>query len=146
MIFLNKILFLFTFTLPSISFAQKGCSLNTLAGEWGFNQSHWGVFTNVDSLKLLSQSHSSEESITIEFNKDSTYTLYSTNNKKKIKGYYFLDEKKCELILNKTMKRLKKMKFIDRGNWEIIYMDNEIFIYKEDNNPKNYRTHVLLKK
>lgn len=143
-----RLLLLFiAFNVPCNTFGQKECNLNTLIGEWKIiSLIHWGVYTNVDSLRSLSQSHKTDEFITIDFNKDSTYTLRTTKNNKIRIGYFYSYEKKCELILNRSVKRLKNIKYRERSNWGILYIDNEILIYKEDNNPKNYATHVLLKK
>ncbi len=139
------ILLLITLNIPWNTFGQKDCNLNDLVGEWKLiNLSNWGAYTNIDSLKLVSQSHNSEEFLTIEFFKDSTFTFRSSKNNKVSKGYYFPDEKKCELILNKNKKRLKNIKYIDRNNWEVIYVNKDILIYKEDNNPFNYATHILV--
>lgn len=146
MVIIRLVLLFFAFNVYYDTYGQKDCNLSPLVGEWKIVNAYWGVYTNVDSLKLLSLSHKSDNFLTIEFNNDSTYMFRLAKTKKQRKGYYISDEKKCELILNKNRKRLKNLKYSDQSNWEIIYIDNEILIYKEDNNPKNYATHVLLKK
>lgn len=116
-------------------------------GEWKMiNLIHWGVYTNVDSLKSISLSHQSDKFVTIEFKEDSTYLLRFTENNKTKTGYYFTDKKTCELILNRSIKNLNNIKYREQSNWEIIYIDNEIFIYKEDKNPKSIATRVLMRK
>ncbi len=119
----------------------------SVSAEWKMiNLIHWGVYTNVDSLKSISLSDKSKEAATIEFKMDSTYTLRVTKNNKIKNGYYFLDKGTCELILNKSMKHLKNIKYRERSDWAILYLDNETLIYKEDNNPKSVATHVLIRK
>jgi len=145
---MKMILLLMTFNLVYKAYGQKECNLDKLSGEWKYNNIiHWGVHTNVDSLKTISLSYKSEDYSTFEFFNDSTYTIrYNTKNKvKTFMGYYSLNKEKCELIIGRKKKDLKNIQYRNLHNWEIIYIDNEILIYMEDYNPKNIATHVLIK-
>ena len=144
---MNRILLLLTFSLVYNAFGQNECNLDKLPGEWKYiNLIHWGVHTNVDSLKTISLSYKPDEYSIYEFFNDSTFTIRpKTKSKvKTYKGYYSLNMKKCELIIGRKKKDLNN-KYRNLHNWEIIYIDNEILIYVEDNNPKNIATHVLIK-
>lgn len=129
------------------AFAQSACDLKLLAGKWKMiSLIHWGVYYNVDSLKALSESYNAGEFSTIEFNIDSTCIIRPARSKKIVKSYYLPDPIKCELIFNRNRKRLTSGKYQNRSNWEIIHIDSETLVYKEDNNPKSYATHVLLRR
>jgi len=106
-VIIRLVLLFFAVNVYYDTYGQKDCNLSPLVGEWKIVNAYWGVYTNVDSLKLLSLSHKSDNFLTIEFNNDSTYMFRLAKTKKQRKGYYISDEKKCELILNKNRKRLK---------------------------------------
>jgi len=145
---MKGILLLLTFGLVYNAYGQNECNLDKLPGEWKYiNLIYWGEHTNVDSLKTISLSNKSDDCSVYEFFNDSTYTIrYKTKKKfKTFEGYYSLNKKKCELITGRKKKDLKSIKYRDLHNWEIIYIDNEILIFTEDNNPKNISTHVLMK-
>lgn len=146
---MKKIIFLFVIIFLNSTqfiFGQSDCKTQLVIGEWKFTSFiHWGIHTNVDSLKIISQGDKSSPIRTIQFNNDNTYKIRFESDEKQRNGHYFIDTEKCEITLNRKKKRLKNEKNRERSNWEIIYIDKEILIYKEDNNPKNYATHVLLK-
>ncbi|MFM7683773.1 MAG: hypothetical protein ACKO7P_13690, partial [Bacteroidota bacterium] len=128
------------------AYGQNECNLEQLPGEWKYtNLIHWGICTNIDSLKTISLSYKSNENSVIEFLNDSTYIISHKKTIKTSMGYYSLNKKKCELIILRKKKDLKNIKYRELHNWKIIYIDNEILIYTEDNNPKSIATHVLMK-
>jgi hypothetical protein len=147
---MKKIIFLFGIIILNLiqsTFGQNDCKTKLVIGEWKFTKSiYWGEHTNVDSLRFISPGDTASPAITIQFYNDNTYKISLQNKKKQQEGYYIIDNEKCEIILNRNKKSLNYKKSRERSNWEIIYIDKEILIYKEDNNPKNYATHVLLKK
>lgn len=145
---MKKIILLLTFILVNHAYGQNECNLDKLSGEWKYiNLIHWGVHTNADSLKAISLSHKPDSYSIYEFFSDSTFIIHSkTNSNVKIfKGYYSVNKTKCELIIGRKKQDVKNDKNRALHNWEILYIDNEILIYVEDNNPKNIATHVLVK-
>jgi hypothetical protein len=62
----------------------------------------------------------------------------------KIKPFAF-DETTCEILLGENGNAKIKKKKRDKINLEIIYLDKKLLIFKEDNNPKGYVTHICLK-
>ncbi len=143
-----KIIFLFvifSLNFVQISSGQNDCNTKLVIGVWKMPTTmHWGIHTNVDSLRIVSKRDTSSI-LTIQFKIDNTYQINRENGKKLQKGYYCIDTEKCEIILSRNKKNLINKKTKEQHNWEIIYLDKDILIYKEDNNPKNYATHVLLK-
>jgi hypothetical protein len=145
---MKRILLLLKFSLVYNAYGQNECNLDKLPGEWKYiNLIHWGVHTNVDSLKAISLSYKPDGYSIYEFFNDSTFTIRpkTKSNDKIYKGYYSVDKNKCELIIGRKKKDLKNNKYRTRHNWVIIYIDDEILIYVEDNNPKGIATHVLIK-
>lgn len=143
---MKKIEFLiavFFLCLVQITSGQNDCNEKFIIGEWKItNNIHWGIHTNVDSLRIISKGDTSAN-VTIQFKIDGTYQINFENGTKQRKGFYGIDTEKCEIILNRKKKNLINKKVKERSNWEIIFLDKEILIYKEDNNPHNYATHVL---
>ena len=120
------------------SFAQPNCNFNNLIGEWRQVKSIAGIHPNIDSLKHLA--HASNKTIgKLEFRSDSTYYYHFLDGASKQTKRFSVDLTQCEIILGQ--KRRAKTK----SNLEIIYMDSQILIFKEDNNPKGYITHLLVK-
>jgi hypothetical protein len=145
---MKRIILLLTLSLVYNAYGQNECNLEKLPGQWKYiSLIHWGEHTNVDSLKTISLSYESDDNIIYEFFNDSTYTIrHKTKNRTKTSiGFYSLKKKKCELIIGRKKKDLQNIKYCELHNWKIIYIDNEILIYIEDNNPKNIATHVLMK-
>jgi hypothetical protein len=146
---MGKIIFIFVIvflSLIQVTYGQKDCNTQLVIGEWKITKSiYWGIHTNVDSLRLVSQGDTSSPVVTIRFNGDDTYRINLADGKNQRNGYYFIDTEKCEIILSRNKKNMNNLKYKERANWEIIFLDKEIIIYKEDTNPKSYATHVLLK-
>ena len=133
---------------PQISFWGYGqiiCQREKIIGEWTELTNMPGVHTNDDSLRNLI--NNSNEALGIwNFNSDGTYTYKdSYSNKYFRKGVSFnFDNSTCEIILwSKTKSRTKK---VSKENLEIIHIDNNFLVYKSDDNPKGYYTHLLRKK
>jgi hypothetical protein len=81
----------------------------------------------------------------LDFKTDGTFTYtFLDEIKKRIKRYSF-DASTCEIILGTKRKEISKRKAWQRSNLEILYLDNKVLIFKEDNNPKSYTTHLLVK-
>lgn len=92
-------IFLLNSTLSS--FGQNDCNTKSIIGEWKILKCiHWGIHTNVDSLRNISHGDKSLPVLTIQFYNDNTYKIGFENKKKQI-GYYLFDAQKCEIILNK---------------------------------------------
>ena len=137
-------LFIFTLILTTVatnaSYAQSSCSLQDLLGGWKEKISSPGVQTNIDSLKVAAAA--SDRNLGIwNFLADNRYSYRHTfqRSKYKKKNVYLLDTKKCEIILG------SKANAREHANLEILYLDNNYLIYKSDNNPKGYFTHVLVR-
>lgn len=120
--------------------AQTACSLAELPGEWKEIASIPGQQTNIDSLKELESE--SRRSLGIwKFNADKTYTHRHPLERSKYKrnGVYTLNDSRCEIIIGTRPSAQKD------GNLEVLLLDKDHFIYKSDNNPKGYFTHVLVR-
>ena len=140
--FLIIIIFLSLFQNTS---GQIDCDKNLIIGKWKLTNSiHWGIHDNIDSLRTISKGDTSTM-VTIHFKTDSTYQIIRDYKPRLLNGYYYIDTEKCEIILNSKKRNLQNKKTKERTNWELIYIDKDILIYKEDNNPKSYATHVLLR-
>jgi len=144
---MKKIIFLFiiiSLSLVQNTFGQIDCEKNLIIGKWKITNSlHWGIQDNIDSLRTISKGDTSMIG-TIQFKTDSTYKITRDYEPSQLNGFYHIDTEKCEIILNRKKKKLTNKKAKERSNWEIIYIDKDILIYKEDNNPKGYATHILL--
>lgn len=121
------------------TYGQINCSRDKLIGLWSQFESMPGVQTNVDSLKSLF-SKSSNIFATLDLKADGTYryTFHETADKKD--NLYNLNSLSCEIIFGSKKDRRKN------SNLEILYLDNKFLIFGEDNNPKGYITHVMVKK
>jgi len=117
------------------AYGQINCSKDKLVGLWRQAESIPGIHTNVDSLKSLI-AKSSKTIGTLDLKADGTYKYTFLDNINKKYGPYALDTLTCEVILGSKRKRQKK------SNLEIIYLDNQFFIFSEDNNPKGDVTHL----
>lgn len=144
---MRNVIFLFVIIFLSISQIAKGqtaCNTELIIGEWkSMGMIHWGEPTNIDSLRIIAKDNVSVG--TVQFKSDSTCKWNLSYRKRAYLLYYYFDHDKCELIFSRSKKRLKKEKLKEKSNWEIIFIDEEILIYKEDNNPKSVATHVLLR-
>jgi hypothetical protein len=125
--------------------AQNNCNQKLLIGEWKFTSPiHWGIQTNIDSLRTIAQQDTAIVA-SIQFNEDGTYVYKFSNGTKQRSGFFNLNMSNCEILRSNKKKKLTNSKFMEHHNWEIIHIDSEILVYKEDNNPKTYATHVLVK-
>jgi hypothetical protein len=124
----------------SASHAQASCSLENLLGGWKEKISSPGVQTDIEGLKVAAAA--SDRNLGIwHFLPDNRYSYRHTfqRSKYKKKNVYLLDAQTCEIILG------SKANARERANLEILYLDNNYLIYKSDNNPKGYFTHVLVR-
>jgi hypothetical protein len=138
---LHLLLFVLTFQLHG----QIKCDRNKITGEWNEVTNMPGVHTNVDSLKQLIKYKS--ESIGVwDFKLNNTYTYKDSHSGKYYRngeGYNF-DNGTCEIILwEKTKSRTERK---SKRNLEVIYVDNNFMIYKSDDNPKGYYTHLMTRR
>lgn len=131
---------LFFFSTCFIAHAQQNCSANVLIGEWKETLSIPGVPANLDSLKTLA-SASKKNTGVWNFMADKRYTYLHAlwRSKYKRKGVYAFYANTCEIVLG------TKSNARERANLEILYSDDRYLIYKSDNNPKGYFTHVLVR-
>lgn len=120
--------------------AQPTCNLKLLEGEWKEVASIQGQQNNIDSLKEI-ESESRRSLGLWKFNTDKTYAHRHPLERSKYKrnGIYTLNESGCEIILGTRANAHRD------ANLEVIYLDKDHLIYKSDNNPKGYFTHVLVK-
>lgn len=120
--------------------AQTSCSFQHLTGEWKEVASMPGEQTNYDSLKEIESSSRRAWGIW-KFSEDKTYAHRHPLERSKYKrnGVYTLNESGCEIILGTRSNAHKN------ANLEVLYLDNDHLIYKSDNNPKGYFTHVLVR-
>lgn len=116
---------------------QISCPKGKLIGEWKEITSIPGIITNVDSMKqIITKSNGLvgtwdfKPNLTYSYSDSYSNKLYQTNQ-------YLYDEKACQIILG-TRKHAGK-----KTNLEIMYMDDMYLIYRSDNNPKGYYTHLL---
>jgi len=120
------------------SHAQTNCPGSELIGEWRKVRGFVGFYTNVDSLKKLI-TDSSRVVGTLTFKPDSTYDYTFLDIKSKCSRRFTFDRVQCQIILG------LKRKARTHANLDVIYMDDKFLIIGEDNNPKGYFTHVLIK-
>ena len=120
--------------------AQNTCAFETLVGEWKETLSAPGVQVNFDSLKNAASASGRNLGIW-NFTTDKRYRYQHVlqRSKYKRKSVYTLDAKTCNIVLG------TKPNAHERANLEILYLDNQYLIYKSDNNPKGYFTHVLVR-
>ena len=128
----------FSLTAFQQSKAQTSCSPEDLLGNWKETLTLPGTRTSFDSLKIMASASSRTLGIW-NFTDDKRYTYRHAlqRSKYKRKGVYHLDAPTCEIILG------TKPNARERANLEILYLDKTHLIYKSDNNPKGYFTHVL---
>ncbi|MBR9860035.1 hypothetical protein GYB22_04685 [bacterium] len=120
------------------------CDENLLIGTWQVTKTlHSGVHTNFDSLIELAKGDT--VSASYGFKEDGTYVLKSAVEEKDGHGFYTFDKEKCELVKAGKKKDLSRPKFKEYHNWEILHISDKALIFKEDNNPKAFITHVLLR-
>lgn len=146
---MKRALLILIISIVNNSYGQIECYQEKLHGKWEMiNKFYWGVNHNIDSLKSISIINKSDENCVIEFINDSTNVVNCKlkNRNKTIKGYQSLDMKNCELKISRKKNKLKDSKYQEKINWKIIFIDNEIIVFTEDNNPKGIATHVLIKK
>lgn len=123
-----------------ISHAQTNCSYDVLIGEWKETMTIPGIATNLDSLKTSASS--SKKNLGIwNFKTDRRYTYLHAlqRSKYKRKSVYVFDANSCEVILG------TKLNAREQANLEILFLDDHHLIYKSNNNPKGYYTHVLVR-
>jgi hypothetical protein len=131
---------IFFHAFAQITFAQTKCSFESITGEWKETLSVPGTLLNLDSLKA-NASESKKNLGLWNFTHDKRYTYQHAlqRSKYKRKGVYVFDGDKCEIILG------TKSNARERANLEIVFVDDRYLIYKSDNNPKGYFTHVLVR-
>ncbi len=135
---------LFTIMLVTLAvprgYSQANCPRHHLLGEWKEVASLRGESTNIDSLRAAAAS--SKRSLgTWQFKDDNTYKYRHPLQRSRYKrnSVFALEDATCEIILGRRKHKR------DRRNLEIIYLDEKLLIYKSDNNPKGYFTHVLIR-
>lgn len=99
-----------------------------------------GVISNLDSAK--DGAIDTKRNIgTWEFFGDNSYEYKHAlhRSRYKQKGTYLVDEQTCEIII--ASKKYKR----EDTNLEILHVDDRYLLYKSDNNPKGYFTHLLRK-
>lgn len=104
-----------------------------------------GEQTNIDSLRQLMKAASSAIGVW-DFKADNTYSYKDSYSGKIYRDgdSYSFDNGACEIILwTKTKSRTVRK---SRHNLEIVYVDGEFMIYKSDDNPKGYYTHLLTRR
>lgn len=135
---LKKLLGLTFLCVTYSSYGQVNCTDHSIIGTWRQVQSIHGVHTNVDSLKEI-MTKSGKTIGTLEFKADRTYkySFLDANNRKY--RQYSIDTLTCEIILG------TKKKARTNSNLKVIYLDDQFFIFSEDNNPKGVVTHLTTK-
>ena len=138
------LIFLLGIHISFLATAQNKCQREKIVGEWTEVTNMLGVYTNADSLKNIM--NNSEGIIGVwSFASNGTYMFKNSFSKKYyVSGESFsFDNSTCEIILwAKTKSRTTKK---TRANLEIIYLDDDFMIYKSDDNPKGYYTHLMRK-
>lgn len=120
--------------------AQSACDEQKLVGKWKEIASMPGVITNLDSAK--DAAIDTKRNIgTWEFHPDRRYEYKHAlhRSRYKQKGSYEFVAQTCEIII--TTKKYSR----DDTNLEIIHLDERYLLYKSNNNPKGYFTHILRK-
>ena len=124
---------------------QTRCATDRILGEWTEVTNMPGVHTNVDSLRQVMKGERGSIGVW-DFKSNNTYTYKDTYSGKYYRngqGYSF-DNGRCEIILWENTKSRTKRK--SRKNLEVIYVDNDFMIYKSDDNPKGYYTHLMARR
>lgn len=130
----------FFFFVPNLTIGQANCQMDKLIGEWSYvTIGHMGKLTNFDSLKELAN-NSKETFGVVHFRNDGLFSFKKSDNKK-FRSYkpFTYDKENCEIILG------VKMDSKDNANLEIVFLDDKYLIYWEDNNPKTYYTHIVVR-
>jgi hypothetical protein len=120
--------------------AQTTCDDQKLVGKWKEIASMPGIIANLDSAK--DAAIDTKRNIgTWEFFADKTYQYKHALHRSRYKprGVYQFDTQSCEIIIGS--KRYKP----EDTNLEIIHLDDRYLLYKSNNNPKGYYTHILRK-
>ncbi|QHT66476.1 hypothetical protein GXP67_07310 [Rhodocytophaga rosea] len=139
------LIFILALHISFCGYGQINCQRERIIGEWTEVTNMAGVHTNIDSLRNL-MNNRKETLGTWNFNSDGTYTYKdSYSNEYYRKGQKFnFDNSTCEIILwSKSKSRTKK---VSRENLEIIYIEHDFLVYKSDDNPKGYYTHLMKRK
>lgn len=124
----------------SITLAQSSCDAQKLVGKWKEIASMPGVITNLDSAK--DAAIDTKRNIgTWQFYADKRYEYKHALHRSRYrqKGSYEFESQTCEIIIN------SKKYGRDDTNLEIIHLDDRYLLYKSNNNPKGYYTHILRK-
>lgn len=120
--------------------AQTDCSTKKVVGKWKEIASIPGIIANLDSAK--DGAIDTKRNIgTWEFFGDLSYEYKHAlhRSRYKPKGTYLVDEQTCEIII--ASKKYKR----EDSNLEILHVDDRYLLYKSNNNPKGYFTHLLRK-
>jgi hypothetical protein len=129
-----------------LGYGQGNCPRDKVIGEWTEITNMPGIYSNVDSLRNLMNNWNSETVGVWNFSSEGIYTFkssYSDKNYRQGQAFNF-DSSTCEIILwSKTKSRTKR---VSTHNLEIIHLDNEFLVYKSDDNPKGYYTHLMKRK
>jgi hypothetical protein len=123
-----------------VTIGQINCSPDNLIGEWKETLSVPGVPANLDSLKTIASSSKKNTGVW-NFMADKRYTYLHAlwRSKYRRKGVYVFYADTCEIVLG------TKANAREQANLEILYLDDRHLIYKSNNNPKGYFTHVLVR-
>ncbi|HEY0656035.1 MAG TPA: hypothetical protein VGD65_23030 [Chryseosolibacter sp.] len=132
--------FIFCFFIATGAAAQLDCASSRILGKWKEIASMPGVITNLDSAKDVAI-NTKRNIGTWEFFADKSYQYKHAlhRSRYKPKGSYLVDEQTCEIII--ASKKYKR----EDSNLEILHVDDRYLLYKSNNNPKGYFTHLLRK-
>jgi hypothetical protein len=130
----------FVFCIIYSAFGQVNCVESNLIGGWKQVQTLHNVYTNIDSLKNII-TNSDRIIGGIFFGSDNTTNYTFLDLPVKRIRYFSFDPVKCQIMIGNK----KKVKEKSNNNLEIIYLDSKFLIFKEDNNPKGYVTHLFAK-
>jgi hypothetical protein len=120
--------------------AQPSCESEKLLGKWKEIASMPGIVMNLDSAK--DAAIDTKRNIgTWEFYAGNRYEYKHAlhRSRYKQKGSYEFDAQTCEIII--ASKKFKR----EESNLEILHLDDRYLLYKSNNNPKGYFTHILKK-
>jgi hypothetical protein len=117
---------------------QLSCDERKLVGQWKEIASMPGIVTNLDSAKDIAI-NTKRNIGTWEFFPDQRYQYKHAlhRSRYKPKGSFMFDRQTCEIII--ASRKHKR----DDSNLEIIHLDDRYLLYKSNNNPKGYFTHLL---
>jgi hypothetical protein len=135
---ITSVPFVFMFSLNVT--AQSTCDEQKLIGKWKEIASMPGIITNLDSAK--DAAIDTKRNIgTWQFYADKSYEYKHAlhRSRYKPKGKYAFDTETCEIVI--VSKKYER----EDSNLEIIHLDERYLLYKSNNNPKGYFTHILRK-